>query len=296
VEAVMGHQATLASFLRARRDLVRPDDVGLQNYGRRRVSGLRRAEVAQLAGISVEYYLRLETGRDAQPSDQVLRGLANALQLSDDATEYMHNLVNRSASCLRLNVQLDPHLEGLIDAWPTPAYVQSPDMTIQLSNVAAQTLSPFFASGVNLLKATFLDAQLRQALRNWDSLTDVLVKQLRFMTSAARRDDRPLAKLIDEVSGSKRFCALWERHEVQRKTTGQAFFSHPDLGPVDFVYRTLVIPESQHTIVSYFASSCQEGRDTLPALASAGLIPTTGSASGSVTRGADQVLPGPAYP
>lgn len=273
----MGHQATLAAFLRARRDVVRPGDVGLRNYGPRRVSGLRRAEVAQLAGISVEYYLRLETGRDDQPSDQVLQGLARALQLSGDATEYMHNLVKRSTPCVRLDLQLDPQLEGLIDAWPTPAYVQAPDMTIQLSNRAAQTVLPFFASGVNLFKATFLDSKLRQAIRNWEPITEVLVKQLRLTTSAAHRDDKQLAKLIDDVSVSKRFCELWAQHEAERKTTGQVCLIHPDLGPVNWVYRTLVIPENQHTIVSYSASPRQERRETLPELASAGLIPTAGS-------------------
>ena len=84
--------SALASFLRARRELVKPADVGLPDGDRRRVEGLRREEVAMLAGISAEYYLRLEQGRDHQPSDQVLEGLARALQLDDDATTYLREL------------------------------------------------------------------------------------------------------------------------------------------------------------------------------------------------------------
>src|ERR1700752_5429440 len=82
----------LAAFLRARRELLKPADVGLPDSERRRVEGLRREEVAMLAGISTEYYLRLEQGRDHQPSDQVLEGLARALQLDDDATTYLREL------------------------------------------------------------------------------------------------------------------------------------------------------------------------------------------------------------
>src|SRR6202042_3324267 len=82
----------LAGFLRARRELLKPDDVGLQGGERRRVEGLRREEVAMMAGISTEYYLRLEQGRDHQPSDQVLDGLARALQLDDDAAGYLREL------------------------------------------------------------------------------------------------------------------------------------------------------------------------------------------------------------
>jgi transcriptional regulator with XRE-family HTH domain len=87
----------LATFLRARRDLLQPVDVGLPVGERRRVAGLRREEVAMLAGISAEYYLRLEQGREGQPSDQVLESLARALQLGDDAAEYMRNLARPAA-------------------------------------------------------------------------------------------------------------------------------------------------------------------------------------------------------
>jgi transcriptional regulator with XRE-family HTH domain len=89
----------LATFLRTRRDLLKPADVDLPEGDRRRVAGLRREEVAMLAGISNEYYLRLEQGRERQPSDQVLEALAQALQLDDDATQYMRNLTPLPPTC-----------------------------------------------------------------------------------------------------------------------------------------------------------------------------------------------------
>src|SRR5437588_2736969 len=106
-------------FLRARRDLLKPADVGLAEGERRRVAGLRREEVAMLAGISSEYYLRLEQGRERQPSDQVLESLANALQLNDDAAQYMRNLARPAPRRRRRGgtpaEQFDRGLQTLID-------------------------------------------------------------------------------------------------------------------------------------------------------------------------------------
>src|SRR5579862_629019 len=119
--------SALGQYLRARRALVRPDEVGLARFGRRRVPGLRRAELATLAGISSDYYLRLEQGRDQHPSAQVIDALARALQLDHDATAYLHVLAQPDAAARRTG-QLEhapPSIEQLIAAWPgTPAYVQ----------------------------------------------------------------------------------------------------------------------------------------------------------------------------
>lgn len=263
----MTDQTTLASFLRTRRGLVKPCDVGLRQDGPRRVSGLRRAEVASLAGISVEYYLRLETGRDTQPSGQVLGGLARALHLGGDATEYMHSLV-RCTALRRPHTQLDPAIQALIDGWSAPAYVQSPNMTVLAANAAAKSLNSFFAPGVNLLRKTFLDPEAREVLRNWDSISAMLVRWLRFTTIAIDPNNGELPQLIDEVSANKRFRALWAQHEPERKTTGNAFFVHPEVGSIDLVYRALVIPESQHTIVLYRATPDCESEEKLAAIAS----------------------------
>src|ERR1700751_355338 len=123
----------LAAFLRARRELLKPADVGLPDSERRRVDGLRREEVAMLAGISAEYYLRLEQGRDHQPSDQVLEGLARALQLDDDAATYLGELARPQPRRRRRPVRdrCDPAVQALIDGWPvTAAFVASRNMTI----------------------------------------------------------------------------------------------------------------------------------------------------------------------
>ena len=134
----------LAAFLRARRELLKPADVGLPDSERRRVEGLRREEVAMLAGISTEYYLRLEQGRDHQPSDQVLDGLARALQLDEDASRYLRELARPAPRRRRRSVPegFDPAVQTLINSWPlTPTFVVNRNMTILASNPIARALS-----------------------------------------------------------------------------------------------------------------------------------------------------------
>src|SRR6201987_11388 len=168
----------LAAFLRARREFLKPADVGLPDSDRRRVEGLRREEVAMLAGISAEYYLRLEQGRDHQPSEEVLDGLARALQLDDDAGSYLRALARpgprrrgRSAP-----ERFDPAVQTLIDSWPlTPTFVVNRNMTILASNSVARTLSHLFTPGENILRAAFLEPEMRVLYRDWDRLTPRMV-------------------------------------------------------------------------------------------------------------------------
>src|ERR1700747_849184 len=135
----------LATFLRARRELFKPADVGLPDSERRRVEGLRREEVAMLAGISTEYYLRLEQGRDHQPSDQVLDGLARALQLDEDAAGYLRELARPAPRRRSRPERFAPAVQTLIDSWPlTPTFVVNRNMSILASNRIAHALSRFF--------------------------------------------------------------------------------------------------------------------------------------------------------
>src|SRR6201987_2273700 len=136
----MATSTGLAAFLRARRELLKPADVGLPDRERRRVEGLRREEVAMLAGISTEYYLRLEQGRAPQPSEQVIDGLARALQLDEDAAGYLRELARPAPRRRRRSVpeRFDPAGRTLIDSWPlTPTFVVNRNMRILASNTLA---------------------------------------------------------------------------------------------------------------------------------------------------------------
>jgi transcriptional regulator with XRE-family HTH domain len=265
--------SALASFLRARRELVKPADVGLPNGDRRRVEGLRREEVAMLAGISAEYYLRLEQGRDHQPSDQVLEGLARALQLDDDAATYLRELARPQPRRRRRPVpdRCDPAVQALIDGWPvTAAFVANRNMTILASNPVARALSRFFAPGENILRAAFLEPELRTLYRDWEMLTTRIVPFVRAVLGAEPPDEE-LAELIGELGVSEQFRTLWARHDVKHRFNGPTGFYHPQVGPLDLHYTILHLPDQRQILVTYHAepgSPSEERLRMLPGLAS----------------------------
>jgi transcriptional regulator with XRE-family HTH domain len=262
----------LAGFLRARRDQLKPADAGLPGGARRRVAGLRREEVAMLAGISTAYYLRLEQGRECHPSDQVLDALARALHLCDDATDYMRNLVRRTgAPRHRTSVwSFDLGLQTLINNWRlVPAYVQDHRMTVVAANALAEALSPYFTPHINLLRALFLESEKSVRLRNWNSITATQVSWMRSMLAEDTSNDPELQSLIGELqAASQRFRALWARYDVERGTTGPAFFEHPEVGPLDLRYRILDLPETRQAVVAYYAEPGSPSEERLQMLSS----------------------------
>jgi transcriptional regulator with XRE-family HTH domain len=262
--------SALAAFLRARRELLKPADVGLPESERRRVEGLRREEVAMLAGISTEYYLKLEQGRDHQPSDQVLEGLARALQLDDDAAGYLRELARPAPPRRRRlsSEKVDPTVQTLIDSWPlTPAFVINRNMKILASNGVARVLSRLFAPGQNILRAAFLEPELRMLYRDWDKLTTRMVPFLRAVLGA-EPPDRELLELIGELSiASKRFATLWARHDVKHRSTGPTEFYHPQVGTLDMHYTILHLPDQRQILVTYHADPDSPSEEKLRLLA-----------------------------
>jgi transcriptional regulator with XRE-family HTH domain len=262
--------SALASFLRARRELVKPADVGLPDGDRRRVEGLRREEVAMLAGISTEYYLRLEQGRDHQPSDQVLEGLARALQLDDDAATYLRELARPQPRRRRRPVpdRCDPAVQALIDGWPvTAAFVANRNMTILASNPVARALSRFFAPGENIMRAAFLEPELRTLYRDWEMLTTRIVPFVRALLGAEPPDEE-LDELIGELGVSEQFRTLWARHDVKHRFNGPTGFYHPQVGPLDLHYTILHLPDQRQILVTYHAEPGSPSEEGLALLAS----------------------------
>jgi transcriptional regulator with XRE-family HTH domain len=165
----------LGEYLRARRELVSPESAGIPHIGRRRVPGLRRDELSLLAGVSTDYYLRLEQVRDRNPSPQVVDALARALQLDDEATAHLHALAGRERRAHRSGQppeRAPPSIRQLIAGWhATPAYVQGRRLDVLAANPLATALSPLFTPGVNLLRAAFLDPAVRTLFGDhWESL------------------------------------------------------------------------------------------------------------------------------
>jgi transcriptional regulator with XRE-family HTH domain len=154
----------LSQYLRARRALVRPEDVGLAPGGRRRVAGLRREELALLAGVSPNYYLRLEQARDRHPSAQVLDALARALRLDAGETSFLHSLASAAPEPRRheASEHAPASIERLIGTWrTTPAVVHDRHIDILVANPLATMLTPAFRPGANALRALFLEPEMR---------------------------------------------------------------------------------------------------------------------------------------
>jgi transcriptional regulator with XRE-family HTH domain len=260
----------LGDYLRARRGQVRPEDVGLIAGARRRVRGLRREELATLAGISSEYYLRLEQGRDKNPSAQILDAIARALQLDIKGTEYLHQLASPPGS-RREQLDLETAADGtdeLINQFSMPAIVASRCLDVLAANPAARALSPGFTPGRNFLRWRLLEPAAREFFVNWDEATDVAVSGLR-EAAGSDPDDPRLHALVDELSiTSARFRELWERAEVGYRPD-VVHIRHPDVGDVYLHPNRFNIPHSggQH-MLTYRAKPGSESAAALAALRS----------------------------
>jgi transcriptional regulator with XRE-family HTH domain len=269
----MQHENLIGEYLRTRRDLVQPRDVGIADSdSRRRVRGLRRAEVALLAGVSSDSYVRLEQGRDQHPSPQVLNALARALQLDDDATAYLHRLATLPTRRDRTTPrpeQVPAGILQLIESWSqTPAYVHSRFMDVLAANPLATALAPYYAKGENLVRAAFLDPRVRDMYRDWEQATENTVAGLRALVGPDLDDPR-LDELVGELSvRSDRFRQLWARHDVRPKRSGTERIHHPLVGPLDLSHEKLPIPDTdRQTLAVFHAASGSVSAQALTLLA-----------------------------
>ena len=225
----------LGDFLRARREQVQPEDVGLAPGSRRRVAGLRREELALLAGISVDYYLRLEQGRDKRPSAQVLDALARALRLDTKATQYLQQLVAAPAGNTPDLEARAYALAEVIDEFSMPAILANRYQDVLAANPLARALSPGFTPGQNFLRWRLLDPAARQFYVDWDDATEMAVNGLRELAGPCPNDARMQAFVAELSSVSARFRELWPRAEVGYRL-GIHHMGHPQVGDL-YLYR-----------------------------------------------------------
>jgi transcriptional regulator with XRE-family HTH domain len=260
--------SALGAFLRARREQIRPDVVGLGSGPRRRVPGLRREELAMLAGISVDYYLRLEQGRDQHPSAQVLDALARALRLDVKATEHLYRLSGLQAARSPRPVAetATDGLDQLIEQISLPAIVANRYQDVLAANAIARALSPGFAPGENFLRWRLLAPAARDFFVDWDEATEVAVSGLRESAAADLSDPR-LRALIDELSAaSDRFCELWARADVGYRT-GVLHMRHPVVGDLYLRRTRLRVPDSDADMFIYHPEPGSHSAEALAALA-----------------------------
>jgi transcriptional regulator with XRE-family HTH domain len=234
----------LGDYLRARRARVSPADAGLRGLGQRRVAGLRREEVALLAGISANYYLRLEQGRDRHPSAQVLESLARVLRLDATETAYLKALGLPGTNPARRPrpATVPASIAQLLRALELPAFVQDEHLDVLASNAMARALSPALCPGSNRLLSVFLDPDERALFTDWELVTEHLVASFR-ASVAAEAHDRRTTELVDELSARcPRFAVLWAGHAVvslvDRPPVG---FTHPVAGELTLTRDNLAV-------------------------------------------------------
>ena len=209
-----------------------------------------------LAGVSSDYYVRLEQGRDQHPSQQVLDALARALQLDEDATAHLRGLATPPAARRRKAPRAEKVPSGilqLIASWSqTPAYVYGRYMDVLAVNALAATLFPYMVKGENLVRAAFLDPRVRDMYRDWEHVTETTVAALRALVGPDVDEPR-LNELVGELSvRSERFRHLWARHDARPKRSGTTRIDHPVVGPLELSYQKLPIPDTDRQALGVY--------------------------------------------
>jgi transcriptional regulator with XRE-family HTH domain len=253
----MASRSELGEFLRARRERLHPHDVGLPGTERRRVPGLRREEAALLAGISPEYYLRLEQGRVTHPSEQVVDALAAALRLDADARTHLHRLAQQPAPLHRAPAEPETVQEGvmlLLDTLALPAFVLGRYLDVLASNALARTLTPTFTPGTNTLRSAFLDPEGLDLYVDRDEVVADSVAGLRALAGADMGEPAILELVADLDAGSETFRTLWARQDVRAKVGGSRRMVHPVVGELELLFEKLAVTGSpSQLLVVYHA-------------------------------------------
>ncbi|NQX28653.1 helix-turn-helix domain-containing protein [Microbacteriaceae bacterium VKM Ac-2854] len=262
-------RSPLAEFLRARRELLQPEEVGLPRDENRRVPGLRREEVARRAGISPEYYLRLEQGRDHQPSAQVLGALSRALDLDEDARAYLHRLAHPAPNTRRPRIDaVEPAVLQLLQRMSdVPAYISDRNHDVLAVNPLAAALAPgYLLPGTNLLLAVVELGPDAHAVEDWAETTRRLVAALRH---GSEPGDPRLQEIVETLSiRSPEFRRLWAAHDARPQTSGFALHLIPPHGWVRLRWQSLQVPGgSGHALTSMLAEPGSEGERALRELA-----------------------------
>ncbi|MBP2707444.1 helix-turn-helix domain-containing protein [Microbispora sp. RL4-1S] len=239
----MDSNRLLGDFLRARREATSLEDVGLPRTGQRRTPGLRREEVAMLAGVSTDYYIRLEQGRERRPSEQVLDALSRALELDAPATEHLYELARPRPRRQAYRVeQVSPGLARLLDGWRhTPAFISDRWLNVLATNAMADVLYAGLDHRDNFLRLLFLDPQAKQFYPDWEKSAQLKVALLR-ATAGRDPDDPVLPELVDELCGrSEEFDRMWARHDVSPRRDEPKRFHHRDVGEMIVSYESFTV-------------------------------------------------------
>jgi transcriptional regulator with XRE-family HTH domain len=249
--AASDHRQELADFLRARRETTRPEQVGLPPGRGRRTPGLRREEVAMLAGVPVTWYTWLEQGRRINASHDVLNAIGRALLLDEAGLEHLIALTDPGTAGVEVPTEAPSALRRLIDSlMPAPAYVLGPHWEFVAWNTGEERLYPRIAElappRLNLIWVLFCDPDTRSLIVDWDIHARQALAEFRSATSAVRHDSS-MTQLVEVLEAeSDVFAAWWPEHDVSGFETRLRRFNHPAAGTLTFEYQQLAPVEWPH--------------------------------------------------
>ncbi|MFD2026261.1 helix-turn-helix transcriptional regulator [Promicromonospora aerolata] len=226
----------LGDYLRGRRAQLTPEALGLPVYGRRRVVGLRREEVAMLTGVSVDYYVRLEQGREVRPSPQVLDSLGEVLRLDDDGRQHLYRLAGLSPrpAAPAAAEEADSALLELMLSWrDSPALVLGRAFDVLASNPLGEALFGGFSFSRNLTRTVFLDPGARTFYPDWHLVAENTVAGLR-LADGLTPGDQVVRAVVDELYvKSPDFARMWAQHDARGKRLTSKRFLHPEVGHLE---------------------------------------------------------------
>jgi DNA-binding XRE family transcriptional regulator len=235
---------SLGGFLRASREHAHPLNMGVREGGSRRVAGLRREEVAVLAGVSADYYARLEQGRECHPSAQVVDAIARALRLDADAQGHVYRLAGLSPSqkSTASRMSVHPSLAQLLGSFPcASARILSPAFDVLATNAVADALLPFMGAGRNLIRELFHHPDARILLVDWAEVAQLGVRALRLNAGHFPQDARIREVVQECLSESDEFAAFWNDHEVGRLAQSRIAMMHAQIGYFELTYQAFDI-------------------------------------------------------
>lgn len=260
----------LGEYLRARRGQVAAETLGLPSHGRRRVPGLRREEVAAMAGVSIDYYTRLEQGRERNPSVQVLEAIGAVLGLTGDARLHLFRLASLIPGIERggASESVSPELLRLLEMWPdNPAIVLGKAYDVLAGNRLAYALFEGFQYGPNLLLKVFLDPDARTFYPDWPEVAANSVAGFRVLYGIAPEDPRVLEVLAELTARSAEFGRIWRGHEAHGKRLERKRFQHREVGALDLQMNAFEVKAAPgQELVVYHAESGSPSADGLALL------------------------------
>ncbi|MCX4091705.1 helix-turn-helix domain-containing protein [Nocardia sp. alder85J] len=274
----------LGGYLRARRALVTPEQAGIAPGPNRRVPGLRREEVALLAGISADYYLRLERGRDKNPSIQVLESLARVLHLDELEQEYLLGLAAARPRRQRRSKpeRVPARLHHLLASIQIPAFVEGRAFDVLAANRFAVALSPRLQPGHNRLRSLLLDPEEQAFQQDWARSTQGFIAAFR-KSIGDDTDDPRFVELVGELAlSSERFRTLWARHDIRELEGGTTTVNHPLVGELHLHRDKL--PVDGLLLVLYYAEQGSASEEKLRLLAGTATAPAGQSSAANTGR------------